>query len=332
VRILFCGEGFTESRRRLAPLVPAHVLATCPNEAVLDHLHGVDVVVPYVARIDEHVIAGGSFGLVQQFGVGLEGVDVPGATAAGVWVARVPSAGTGNAESAAEHALLLMLALSRHLPQAQAALGDGVVGDPSGIALWKKTACIVGLGDIGSALATRLRACGMRLVAVRRRPERGGIAELGVERVFGPDGLLEALALADYVAICVNYDAATHHLIDRAAFAAMKKGAFFINVARGGLVDPDALLHALESGRLAGAGLDVYWEEPPDPKHPIFRHNVIATPHVAGVTDASYDGIAQVVARNIERYSRGDAPLFAVNAPSREASEARRRRANESVP
>jgi phosphoglycerate dehydrogenase-like enzyme len=166
----------------------------------------------------------------------------------------------------------------------------------------------------------------MRLIAVRRRPEQSGVAALGVERVFGPEGLHEALAQADYVVLCVNYDAASHNLIDRAALDSMKPGTFLINVARAGLVDLDALLAALESGRLAGAGLDVFWSEPPDPNHRIFTQNVIATPHVAGVTDASYDGIAHAVATNIERYANGEAPLFAVNVPSSEAQRARRRR------
>lgn len=326
LRILFCGEGFTESRRRLAPLVPGHEILTCPAGQTEAYLAGIDIVVPYISEIGARVIAKGTFGLVQQFGVGLDGVDLDAATDAGVWVARVPSRGTGNAESAAEHALLLMLALSRHLAKAQAALAAGIVGDPAGIALWGKTACIVGLGDIGSALAGRLRACGMRLIAVRRRPEQSGVAALGVERVYGPEGLHEALGQADYVVLCVNYDAASHHLIDRAAFLAMKPGAFVINIARGGLVDPAALLEALESGRLAGAGLDVFWSEPPDPAHRIFSHNVIATPHIAGVTDASYDGIARAVAANILRYANGEAPLFAVNAPPAAAQRSRRQR------
>jgi phosphoglycerate dehydrogenase-like enzyme len=328
LRVLFCGDGFTESRRRLAPLIPGHEVVTCPAGRTIECLASstVDIVVPYISRIDAPTLRAGRFGLVQQFGVGLDGVDLEAATAAGVWVARVPSAGTGNAESVAEHALLLMLALSRRLPQAQVALAAGVVGDPPGIALWRKTACIVGLGDIGSALAGRLRACGMRLIAVRRRPEQSGVAALGVERVFGPDGLHEALGQADYVVLCVNYDAASHHLIDRAAFRSMKRGAFVVNVARGGLVDSEALLEALESGQVAGAGLDVFWSEPPDPAHRIFAHNVIATPHVAGVTDASYDGIARAVAANIDRYANGEAPLYAVNAPSPTAQRARRSR------
>ncbi len=326
MRVLFCGEGFSESRRRLAPLVPDAELTTCPSDRVVQSLDGADVVVPYVSPIDSSVIGAGKFGLVQQFGVGLDGVDIEAATTAGVWVARVPSAGTGNAESVAEHALLLMLALSRRLSEARAALLEGRVGDPAGVALWGKTACIVGLGDIGSALARRLRALGMRLIAVRRRPQSEGAQELGVERVFGPDELHAALALADYAIVCVNYDAASRNLIDADALRAMKPGAYVVNVARGGLVDPDALTAALKSGHVAGAGLDVFWEEPPDPRNPLFAQNVIVTPHIAGVTDASYIGIAKIVAENIQRYARGDAPLFAANAPTQEAQRARKSR------
>ena len=326
MRILFCGEGFSESRRRLAPLLTGAELLTCPAERVIESLDGVDVIVPYVSRIDADVVKAGTFGLVQQFGVGLDGVDLEAASEAGVWVARVPSAGTGNAESVAEHALLLMLALSRKLPRAHASLAARAVGEPAGIALWGKTACIVGLGDTGSALAARLHALGMNLVAVRRRPQPEGAPELGVDRVYGPNELSDALAAADYVILCVNYEAASRNLIDDGALRAMKRGAFLINVARGGLVDPDALTAALRSGHIAGAGLDVFWEEPPDPKHPLFGLNVIATPHVAGVTDASYIGIARHVAENIERYARGEAPRFAANAPSAGAQRERRSR------
>jgi phosphoglycerate dehydrogenase-like enzyme len=157
----------------------------------------------------------------------------------------------------------------------------------------------------------------MRLLAVRRRPDELGAPELGVERVYGPDGLREAVARADVVALCVNYDAASHHLIDAPTLTSFKPGSYLINVARGGLVDQDALERALASGRLAGAGLDVFEDEPPNRTHPLFTRNVIATPHVAGVTDVSYEGIARVVADNIERFRRGEVPQYAVNEPER---------------
>lgn len=316
MKILFCSTAMPEARQMIQDMLAEHEIITCRPDAVAQHLDGVDVVTPFMTRIDAPIITQGQFGLVQQIGVGLETVDVETATRLGVWVARVPSAGTGNAESVAEHAILLMLALSRRLAQAQRVLTERRWAEPRGQALQGKHACIVGLGGLGTALAVRLKAFGMRLTAVRAHPEQGAPAESGVERVYGPHDIHIALQPADYVILCARYDRHTnHHLIDQAALATMKPGAFLINVARGGLVDPDALLHALERGHLAGAGLDVFWEEPVDPQHPLFRQNVIATPHVAGVTDVFYAGVSKVFVENIRRYARGEPPLHTINAP-----------------
>ncbi len=238
------------------------------------------------------------------------------ATTAGVWVARVPSAQTGNAESVAEHAILLMLALSRKGAKMAESIQHRVVGEPAGAALAEKTACIIGLGGVGGALGLRLQAFGMRLVGVRVRTILG--APRGVAmRVFSPEKLHEALGQADYVIVCTTMDAKNHDLIDGAALGAMKQGSFLINVARGGLVDLKALQGALAAGHLAGAGLDVVADEPVDPDHPLFKHNVIVTPHVAGVTDLSYAGIAKEVAANLQRYARGEEPSNAVNSPQK---------------
>ena len=117
--------------------------------------------------------------------------------------------------------------------------------------------------------------------------------------------------------LCINFTPDRFHLFGEQEITAMKKGAFIINVARGGLLDPDALLAALRSGQVAGAGLDVFWEEPVDMTHPIFRENVIATPHIAGVTDVSYEGIALAFAENVRRYKAGETPLYLANAPAR---------------
>jgi phosphoglycerate dehydrogenase-like enzyme len=115
--------------------------------------------------------------------------------------------------------------------------------------------------------------------------------------------------------LCINYTPDRFHLFGAKEIAAMKKGAFIINVARGGLLDPDALLAALRSGHIAGAGLDVFWQEPVDMSHPIFAENVIATPHIAGVTEISYEGIARAFAENMKRYAAGEKPLYLANAP-----------------
>lgn len=315
MKILFCERGYPHSREQLAPLIPGWEISTCGRDEIAAHLNGVDVIVPYLAKIDRKIIDGGAFGLIQQFGVGLETVDIETASASGVWVARVPSAGSGNAESVAEHAVFLMLALARRFPQAVEALGAGQVGAPAGLALKGKTVCIVGLGHAGSALARLLTAFRMHVVSVRAHPEQGLPEGLPDVRLYAATELTAAVANADHVVICVKLDAETRNLIDADVLRAMKPGAFLINVARGGLVDPDALLQALRSGRLAGAGLDVFWDEPPDLRHPLFKENIIATPHIAGVTDDSYAGIAHVVAQNLYRFAQGEAPHHTVNAP-----------------
>jgi phosphoglycerate dehydrogenase-like enzyme len=282
-------------------------------------LDGVDVVIPLMARIDATVLEHGRFGLIQQFGVGLETVDIDAATRAGVWVARVPSPACANAASVAEHAILLMLALSRRLPELPQAVKTHHWGAPTGIALQGKTACIIGLGGIGQALAKRLSVFGMRLLGVHDHPVADVPADLGLERVFAMADLPAAMREADFLVLCINYKARLHFVFNQALLAHAKPGAFLINVARGGLVDPEALLDALTTHRLAGAGLDVFWEEPVNPDHALFRQNVIATPHIAGVTDASYSTIALVCVENIVRYARGEKPEFTVNVPSPKA-------------
>jgi phosphoglycerate dehydrogenase-like enzyme len=318
MKILFCSLGFCEGATRIAQLLPEHDVVRSSAECIVDHLPTTDVIIPTMSAISADVIGRGRFGLVQQFGVGLEGVDVEAATSAGVWVARVPATGTGNAESVAEHAVLLMLSLSRRVGAARQALEEGRWGQPTGTALLGKTACLVGLGDVGMALARRLQSFGMRLIAVRRDPQRWVNQDLGIDRVFGSSELIAAVSQADYIVLCLKYDRSLRHLVDDRLLASVKPGAFLINVARGGLVDPNALRHSLEKGHLGGAGLDVFWEEPVDPSHPLFSFpNVIATPHVAGLTDASYSGIAAVVVDNVKRHAQGLAPRHAVNAPPR---------------
>ncbi|MBC5824150.1 MAG: NAD(P)-binding domain-containing protein [Candidatus Eremiobacteraeota bacterium] len=315
MKILFCDEGYEESRVRLAPLLPGWEIAACARTDVADNVGGADVVVPYFAAVTADVLQRGHFGLVQQFGVGLDSVDVEAATGAGVWVARIPSDVSGNADSVADHALLLMLMLSRRIRDCEAALVDRRLGEPAGSALRGKTACIVGLGNVGKALARRLAACRMNVIAVRRRPEEDGRPK-DVDAVYRIDHLHAALSQADYVILCVNHAAQSRHLFDVAAFAALKPGAYLINIARGALVDSDALLAAFESGTLSGAGLDVFEGEPVDPRHPIFGFNAIVTPHVAGVTDDSYSGIATAFATNVRRYAVGKAPRYAINRPA----------------
>lgn len=311
MKILLCSDRATLAVSLLASQLSDHEIITCPSDTIIKYLDSVDIVIPWMANIDASIIASGNFGLVQEFGVGIETIDIEAATYAGIWVAHVPGNISRNNDSVAEHAIMLMLMLSRHMASTQQSSKAEDWSAKTGIALWGKTACIVGLGDIGTALAVRLRAFGMRLVAVRQHPERGALPETGIEKVYGSNAFSEALSIADYVILCAEYSKNTHHLINRHTITAIKPGAFLINVARGGLVDTDALEAALEEGNLAGAGLDVV-ESPTDS---LSQQNVIITPHIAAATEISYNGIATMVADNIKRYARGEQPRYAVNTP-----------------
>ncbi|BCL78419.1 2-Hacid_dh_11 domain-containing protein [Ktedonobacteria bacterium brp13] len=321
MKILFCREDFSKGLpwQGLAPYLENHEIVTCDREHILDHLHGVDILVPSWATIGRDIIENGSFGLIYQFGVGLEKVDIDAATQNGVYVTRIPAAGSGNAETVSEHAIFLMLALSRHFFQTQQIMQDALTtgkwGQPAGSGLYNKTACIVGLGDIGAAVARRLAPFGMRLTGIRQNPEKGAPKGTDFAAIYGTDKLEKGLAEADYVIISVNYGQHNHHMFNAEALASIKPGAFIINIARGGLIDHDALQAALASGKIAGAGLDVFWEEPVDFRHPIFQYNVIATPHIAGLTDSFYLNGARIFAENVNRYTRGQALHQIVNTP-----------------
>ncbi len=313
LKILLCNDSYPPVVERLRTLLPEHEILSCHPSATEDRLDGVDVVIPSVAQINERVLERGSFGLVNQLGVGLDNVDIEVATRCGVWVARVPGAGSGNAESVAELAVMFMLALSRRYLEARNNLENSIFFKPSGRSLLGKTVCVVGFGDIGIELARRLIPFGVRIKAVRRRPQLPAPSDIQAT-VYGMDALQEALADSDYVVLALPETKESKNIINRQTIKLIKPGAFLINVARGGLVDLDALNEALQSGQIAGAGLDVFVEEPTDPTDPIFKQNVLATPHIGGNTDASYLGITAAIAENVRRFERGETPLNVVNS------------------
>ncbi len=194
MKVLFCREQISAdlSWEQLAAHLPGWELASCAPNNVADNLEGVDVICPFGARIGAPILTAGSFGLVHQFGVGLDGVDVAAATELGVLVARVPGDAGGNADSCAELAVLHLLALARRLDEARTVLAERRWPDrPLGRSLLDSTVLIVGLGAIGVALARRLAPFGPRLMAVRARPELGGPPE--IELVGGPDLLPDLL-------------------------------------------------------------------------------------------------------------------------------------------
>lgn len=317
MKILLCNKSYPDAAKILNKLVPGVEVFSCAPEDVANHLEGIDVVVPSVAKIDADIISAGTFGLIQQLGVGVDSVDIENATRAGVWVANVPAAGSGNGESVAELAIMQMMMLARNVDLARKNLHEGVFFKPQGMALWNKTACIVGLGDIGKLLAVRLKAFGMRLLAVRNHPEHGAPAECGIEKVFGTNELAEALKEADFVILAIPESKSTHHMFNKERLAQMKAGAFLINVGRGPVVDTNALEEALKDGHIAGAGLDVFEKEPENPKLDLFKQNVVATPHIGGNTDESVKGVIKAIAKNLTLYRQNEEPLNLLNSPSK---------------
>ena len=314
MNILICTDHFPHCAEALRALLPDDLIASCPVEQIQARAADVDVLVPAMSRIDEEIIAATSARLIHQFGVGLEGVDIPAASQRGIYVANVPNvAGAGNSVSVAEHAICLMLALARRSPQAESNFHKGVLGSPMGAALYRKTVAILGVGSIGAELARRLRGFELRVLGIKRAPSETLRRELALDFLGGPNALDRVLAEADFAVLALPVTRETRGLIDATALARMKRGAFLINVGRGPLVDHDALLEALTREQIAGAGLDVFWDEPADPDDPLFRCNVIATPHTAGVTDLSYADIAKGLAANVERLRAGQAPLHCAN-------------------
>ena len=290
--------------------LPQHSF-TASGRFGFDDLKGYDVLIPTMSVVRrEHLADADQLRLIQQCGAGLEGVDLNAARDRNMMVANVPSDMSGNADSVAELGIYLMIGLSRDFRGMAFSIAGRQTGTPSGRALSGKTVGLIGLGGIGTALARRLKPFDVRLMGIKRHDPQKAKAELGLEWAGTPAEMEILLSRADYVVLCLPLTPENKHIIGRQAFSRMKRDAFLINLSRGGLVDRAALEEALASEKISGAGLDVFWEEPVDPDDPVFRYNVLATPHIAGSTDISIQGIVKVVAENIRRLEEGQAPLY----------------------
>jgi phosphoglycerate dehydrogenase-like enzyme len=314
--VVMAGTEFAAVREFLIEALPSVQFEQVEVATLRAKGYVADVLLPAMSLIDGGLmdrIEG--LRLIQQWGAGLEGVDIAAATERKIAVANVPTGGTGNAESVAEWCIMAAIALSRRLHLAQENIrAGGKWGAPLGRALMGRTAGIVGLGGIGRALASRLNPFGMRLIGLQRRPDPTLAERLGMEWVGGPERLGDLLRRTEYLFLCVPLSEQTRQIIDEAALAMLPPHACIINAARGGLVSTQAMLRALAEGRLIGAGLDVFEREPLDPASPLLRRpDVIATSHIAGVTDVSYRGIARGVSENIVRILGGQPPHHCVN-------------------
>jgi len=273
-------------------------------------------------RVDRTLLSfGPKLSVVARAGVGVDAIDVPAATDAGIVVLNTPGA---NTLAAIEQTFALMLSLARHTPAAVASVRAGRWERKPfiGTELHGKTLGIVGLGRIGGGVAQRATAFGMKLVASDPFISRARAEALGVELL----ALDEVLARADIVTLHVALSRATIGLIDAPELARMQPHALLINCARGGVVDEAALLEALDSGRLRGAAIDVVAQEPPPPEGTgarLQRHaRVIATPHLGGSTVEALERIAIELAHDVASVLLGGPAAAAVNAPIADGPEA----------
>ena len=245
-------------------------------------------------------------------GVGVDNVDVDAATRRGVVVANAPQS---NVITAAEHTMALLLALARNVPQAHASLSAGAWDRSkfSGVEVYEKTLGILGFGRIGQLVAQRARGFGMRVMAFDAFVAGERFSELGVHRAASSD---ELYAESDFITIHLPKNAETENFLDADAFSKMKDGVRVLNVARGPLLVEEDLKEAIDSGKVAGAALDVFREEPIT-EHPLFGYpNVIVTPHLGASTAEATDRAGFQAAEQVAAALTGGVVTSAVNVPA----------------
>jgi len=277
-----------------------------------------DVVIEHGGHSDDYTRGladqlAGRVRLWQVLGTGLDKFDLSYWRSKNIPVANTP--GQFSAVALAEHAMMLILMLARQFPVSQGNLKSGKFYQPMAVELEHLKLAMIGFGASARELARRARAFGMRLSAIDIRDiGQGEIDEMGLEFVGGTDAIDQVVSDADVVSLHLHLTQETHHIIDKRRLGLMKPTALLINVARGALVDEAALQESLINGRLGGAGLDVFSDEPPDLSAPIYGlPNVIATPHCSGTTFGTSRRRGQCAADNVHRLSDGLDPLYRVD-------------------
>jgi D-3-phosphoglycerate dehydrogenase len=250
--------------------------------------------------------------VITRTGIGYDNISVPDATARGIAVCNTPD---GPTISTAEHAVTLMLAVAKGIKRTAAAVRTrgkiDYFGEYTGIELHNRRLGLVGFGRIGRHVAKAAQGLGMHVVCFDPFVTVEAAAASGVTRLGSVE---EVLSTADVISLHLPLSAETRHFINDARLALIKKGAVLINTSRGGVIDEAALLRAIDSGHLAGVGLDVFEVEPPAGDHPLLhRENVIATPHVAAATGASKERVWTMAIDNVLQALRGERPASLVN-------------------
>jgi D-3-phosphoglycerate dehydrogenase len=280
------------------------------RSALLEALSQADaVLIRSATQMDAEAISSSkTLKVIARAGVGLDNVDIKAATAAGVMVVNAP---TSNIISAAELTVGHIISMARYIPAAHASLAAGTWkrSKYTGTELFEKTVGIIGLGRIGALITARLQAFGMNVIAFDPYVTAARAQQLGVTQV----SLEELLAQSDFITIHMPKTPETTGMISTDQFAMMKSTAFIVNVARGGLIDEDALYAALKTNRIAGAGLDVFVSEPPLSSPLLELDNIVLTPHLGASTDEAQEKAGVSVAKSVRLALGGELVPDAVN-------------------
>lgn len=254
--------------------------------------------------------AKGRLKVVGRAGVGIDNVDLQAATEFGCLVVNAP---TANTIAAAEHAIALLSAMARNVAQADASMKAGKWQRSKyvGVSMVGKTLAIMGFGKVGSEVARRAKGLGMHVVAHDPYAPADRARAIGVELI----SFDQAISTADFISLHMPLTPTTSKVFNDETFSKMKKGVRIINVARGGVIDEDALLKALDSGVVAQAALDVFTEEPPKDSKLVHHENVTATPHLGASTKEAQEGVAVEIAEAVVGALQGELSATAVNAP-----------------
>jgi D-3-phosphoglycerate dehydrogenase len=275
------------------------------------------LIIRSATQVTADVLAGATdLVVVGRAGIGLDNVDVEAATTRGVMVVNAPQS---NIVSAAEHTMALLLACARNVPQAHAALKAGrwERSKWEGVELADKTLGIIGLGRIGKLVAQRAQGFGMRLVAFDPYVSEDRARQMGVDLM----SLDDVIAQSDFVTVHLPKTKETKGIIGRDLFAKAKPDLRVINVARGGIVDEDALAQAVRTGQIAGAALDVFDVEPCTDSPLFGLDNIVVTPHLGASTREAQDKAGDTIAEMVKLALAGDFVPFAVNVSAAEANE-----------
>src|SRR5580693_5446238 len=301
--------------------VEADVKTGLSKEELLKIVGGYEgIAIRSASKITADVIkAAKKLKVVGRAGIGVDNVDIPAATTAGVIVMNTPF---GNSITTAEHAISLMLALARELPAANASTqaGKWEKNRFMGVEITGKVLGLIGAGNIGSIVADRAKGLKMRVIAFDPYLSQERANDLGIEKVE----LNDLLARADFITLHVPMTAETKNILSADALAKTKKGVRIINCARGGLIDEHALKAAIDNGHVAGAALDVFEVEPAKENILFGSDKVVATPHLGASTSEAQENVALQVAEQISDYLLTGAITNALNMPSITAEEAQK--------